>query len=66
MLKRFLYAALYCLVILAVAYGITVVLGALPVPFTEILITVVWIVAVIAVIWIMGRLLIDLIPSSAP
>lgn len=66
MLKRFLYVVLVCVIILAVTWGVTILLGVLPLPFTEVLITLAWIVAGVACLWIVGRFLIDVIPSSAP
>lgn len=66
MLKRFLYAVLVAVVILAITWGVATVIAALPIPFNEVLVTLVWIVGGVSALWVLGRVLIDLVPSGAP
>jgi hypothetical protein len=66
MLKRFLLVVLYCAVVLLITYGVTLLIGALPIPFTGLLITIAWIVAAVVCIWMLGRFLISVLPDSGP
>jgi hypothetical protein len=61
--KAFLLVVLYCVLIAGVAYGVGIILGALPFPFMDTLTTIVYIVAGLAILYLIGRFLISLLPD---
>jgi hypothetical protein len=66
LLKSALYVLLRVIAVVAVAWIITIILGLIPLPFMDTVAMVVWIVAGICCLFIVGRFLIALIPSDAP
>lgn len=66
MLKGLLRVVLYCVLVLAIAWVVTLVLSALPLPFVGILGTVVWVIAGIICLYVLGRYLIAMLPDDLP
>jgi hypothetical protein len=65
-LKRFLLILLYCVVILAVIWGLTMVIALVPIPFKDVIILLAWLAGGLACLWLLGRFLISILPDTAP
>lgn len=64
MVKRLISAVIYCVVILTIAWALTVILALLPVPGVATLATVIWVLGVVCCLIVLLRLFSDVLPDA--